>query len=107
MPSGIFGGCQQSQTIPEKPKVCAVDADYHAGGTFVANPVSSVSSSLQSAHIAQKGPVRDATPNPTPQQHAIHQDTVSISKSGAAASQAQAASKSAQGSNESESGEAK
>jgi hypothetical protein len=73
----------------------------------VANPVSSVSISLQSAHIAQQGPVRDASPNPSPQRHVIPQDTVSISKSGAAASQAQAASKSAQGSNESESGEAK
>lgn len=71
------------------------------------NPVSSVSSSLQSAHIAQQGPVRDAIPNPVPKQQAKPQDTVSISKSGAAASQAQAASKSAQGSTESESGEAK
>jgi hypothetical protein len=73
----------------------------------VANPVNSVSSSLQSAHVAQQRPVRDTSSNPAPQQHAIPQDTVSISKSGAAASQAQAASKSAQGSSESESGEAK
>jgi hypothetical protein len=73
----------------------------------MANPVSSVSSSLQSAHVAQQGPVRDASPNQAPKQPAIPQDTVSISKSGAAASQAQAASKSAQGSSESESAEAK
>ena len=73
----------------------------------MANPISSVSSSVQSAHITQKGPVRDASPNPAPKQQVISQDTVSISKSGAAASQAQAASKSAQGSSESESGEAK
>ncbi|MFY9732542.1 MAG: hypothetical protein WB723_07935 [Candidatus Acidiferrales bacterium] len=73
----------------------------------MANPVTSVSSALQSAHIAQQGPIRDASPNPAPKQQAIPQDTVSISKSGAAASQAQAASKSAQGSSESESGEAK
>jgi hypothetical protein len=73
----------------------------------VANPVSSVLSTLQSAHIAQQGPVRDASPNPAPKQQAILQDSVSISKSGAATNQAQAASKSAQGSSESESGEAK
>jgi hypothetical protein len=73
----------------------------------VANPISSVSSSLQSAQITQKGPVRDASPNPSPKQQDIPQDTVSISKSGAAASQAQAASKNAQDSTESESGEAK
>jgi hypothetical protein len=73
----------------------------------VANPVSSVSSALQSAQVAQKGQVRDANPNSAPKQLAIPQDTVSISKSGAAASQAQAASKSAQGSSESESSEAK
>jgi hypothetical protein len=72
----------------------------------MANPVSSVSSSLQSAHIAQQGPIRDASQNPAPKQ-AITQDTVSISKSGAAASQAQAASKSAQSSSDSEAGEAK
>ena len=71
------------------------------------NPVSSVSSALQSAHIAQQGQVRDANSNQAPKQQAIPQDTVSISKSGAAANQAQAASKSAQGSSESESGEAK
>ncbi len=71
----------------------------------MANPVSSVSSALQSAHIAQQGQARDA--KPTSKQPVIPQDTVSISKSGAAASQAQAASKSAQGSSESESGEAK
>ncbi len=73
----------------------------------MANPVISVSTSLQSAQIAQQGPVRDSSPNPGPKQPAIPQDTVSISKSGAAASQAQAPSKSAQGSSESESGEAK
>ena len=73
----------------------------------MANPVSSVSSALQSAHIAQQGPVRDATPKPAPKLPPLPQDTVSISKSGAAAGQAQAASKSAQGSSESESGEAK
>jgi hypothetical protein len=73
----------------------------------VANPVSSVSSSLQSAHVAQQGPVRDANPNPAAKQQAVPQDTVSISKSGAAASQAQAAPKSAQGSSGSESSEAK
>ena len=73
----------------------------------MANPVVSVSSSLQSAHIAQHGPVRDANPNPAPKQPVIPQDTVSISKSGAAASQAQAASKSVQSSGDSESGEAK
>jgi hypothetical protein len=73
----------------------------------VANLVSSVSSALQSAHIAQQAQVRDANSNQAPKQPAIPQDTVSISKSGAAASQAQAASKSAQGSSESESGEAK
>jgi hypothetical protein len=73
----------------------------------MANPITSVSSSVQSAHITQKGPVRDASPNPAPKQQVIPQDTVSISKSGAAASQAQAASKSAQGASESESGEAK
>ena len=73
----------------------------------MANPITSVSSSVQSAHITQKGPVRDASPNPAPKQQAIPQDTVSISKSGAAASQGQAASKSAQGSSESESGETK
>ena len=72
----------------------------------MANPVGSVSSVLQSAHIAQ-GPVRDANPKPAPKQQAIPQDSASISKSGAAASQAQAVSKSAQGSGESESGEAK
>ena len=72
----------------------------------MANPVSSVSGALQSAHIAQHDQVRDANPNQAPKQQAIPQDTVSI-KSGAAASQAQAASKSAQGSSESESGEAK
>ena len=71
------------------------------------NPVSSVSSALQSAHIAQQGQVRDANSNQAPKQQAIPQDTVSISKSGAAANQAQAASKSAQGSSESESGEPK
>jgi len=73
----------------------------------VANPVSSVSSALQSPRIAQQAQVRDANPNSAPKQPAIPQDTISISKSGAAASQAQAASKSAQGSSESESGEAK
>ena len=73
----------------------------------MANPVGSVSSVLQSAHIAQQGPVRDANPKPAPKQQAIPQDSASISKSGAAASQAQAVSKSAQGSGESESGEAK
>jgi hypothetical protein len=73
----------------------------------MANPVSSVSSSLQSAHIAQQGPIRDASQNPAPKQQAIPQDTVSISKSGAAASQAQAASKIAQSSSDSEAGEAK
>jgi len=73
----------------------------------MANPITSVSSSLQFAHIIQKGPVRDASPNPAPKQQAIPQDTVSISKSGAAASQAQAASKSEEGSSDSESGEAK
>ena len=71
----------------------------------LANPVSSVSSALQSAHIAQQRQARDA--KPIAKQPVIPQDTVSISKSGAAASQAQAASKSAQGSSESESGEAK
>ena len=73
----------------------------------MANPVSSVSSALQSAHIAQQGPVRDANPSPAPKQQAIPKDTVSISKAGAAASQAQAASKSPQGSGDSEAGEAK
>ena len=73
----------------------------------MANAVSSVSSALQSAHIAQQGPIRDANSNQAPKQQAIPQDTVSISKSGAAANQAQAASKSAQGSSESESGEPK
>ena len=73
----------------------------------MANPISSVSSSVQSAHTTQKGPVRDASPNPAPKQQVIPQDTVSIGKSGAAASQSQAASKSAQGSSESESGETK
>jgi hypothetical protein len=73
----------------------------------MANPVSSVSSAVQSAQIAQQGPVREANPNSAPKQQAIPQDTVSISKSGAAASQAQAASKSAEGSSDSESGEAK
>jgi hypothetical protein len=73
----------------------------------MANPVSSVSSSLQSAHIAQQGPIRDASASSAPKQQAIPQDTVSISKSGAAASQAQAASKSAQSSSDSEAGEAK
>jgi hypothetical protein len=73
----------------------------------VANPVSSVSSSLQSAQVAQRSQVHVANPNQAPPQHATPQDTVSITKSGAAASQAQAASKSAQGSSESESGEAK
>ena len=71
----------------------------------MANPVSSVSSAVQSAHIAQQSQAPDS--KPAPKQHVIPQDTVSISKSGAAASQAQAASKSAQGSSDSESGEAK
>jgi hypothetical protein len=70
----------------------------------VANPVSSVSSVLHSAQVAQQGQVPDA--KPTPKQHTIPQDTVSISKSGAAASQAQA-SKSGQASIDSESGEGK
>jgi hypothetical protein len=96
-----------AERIFEKTKVCHAHADYHAGGTSVANPVSSVSSAQKSAQVAQKGQVRDANPNSAPKQPAIPQDTVSISKSGAAASQAQAASKSAQGSSESESGEAK
>jgi hypothetical protein len=73
----------------------------------VANPVSSVSSALQSPRVAQQAQVRDANPNSAPKQPAIPQDTVSISKPGAAASQTQAASKSAQGSSQSESGEAK
>jgi hypothetical protein len=70
----------------------------------VANPVSSVSSVLHSAQVAQQGQVLNA--KPTPKQHTIPQDTVSISKSGAAASQAQA-SKSGQASSDSESGEGK
>ena len=71
----------------------------------MANPVSSVSSVQQSAKIAQQGSVLDAKPNP--KQQVIPQDTVSISKSGAAASQAQAASKSGQASADFESAESK
>jgi hypothetical protein len=71
----------------------------------MANPVSSVSSLLQSAHIAQQGQAPDA--KRIPKQLAIPQDTVSISKSGAAASQAQASSKPGQAASESESSEAK
>jgi hypothetical protein len=71
----------------------------------VANPVSSVSSVLHSAQVAQQSQVLDA--KPTPKQHTIPQDTVSISKSGAAASQAQAPSKSGQASGDAESGEGK
>jgi hypothetical protein len=72
----------------------------------VANPVSSVSSALQTSKIAEQSQVRDAAPSrKTP---VIPQDTVSISQSGKAASQAVAASKSVQpSSSESESGESK
>jgi hypothetical protein len=71
----------------------------------MANPVNSLASILQSAQVAQQGQIPDA--KPTSEQHAVPQDTVSISKSGAAASQAQAASKSGQASGGSDSGEAK
>jgi hypothetical protein len=72
----------------------------------VANPVSSVSSALQTSKTAEQGQVRNATPSrKTP---VIPQDTVSISKSGNAASQAVSASKSAQpSSNEAETAETK
>ena len=71
----------------------------------MANPVSSVSSILHSAQVAQQAQVLDA--KPTPKQRTIPQDTVSISKSGAAAGQAQAPSKSGTASSDSESNEAK
>ena len=71
----------------------------------MANPVSSLSSIQQSAKIAQQSQVLDAKPNQ--KQPVSPQDTVSISKSGAAASQAQAASKSGQASADFESGESK
>lgn len=72
----------------------------------MANPVSSVSSTLQTAKIAEQSAARDAAPSR--KTSVIPQDTVSISQSGKAASQAVAASKSAQpSSGESKSGETK